>query len=103
MSRHQNLKEILTTLQFAVLTELYDGELSGKTLRAALRKSGVPLEAQVFYLMMKRLMREKLVEGRYDMEGGKKSRFYRMTVLGLLRWEKTSEFYLKRAKILVRP
>jgi DNA-binding PadR family transcriptional regulator len=92
----------ITHLQFLVLRLLKDGEVSGQTIRAGLRRNAVRKSGPAFYQLMARLEDAHLVNGRYDqkvIDGQiKKERRYKLTGKGSKAWAATRAFYAEQVK-----
>lgn len=91
----------LTHLQFAVLSVLCEGEMSGQELRERLGEVFKPKVAAAFYQLMGRLEDERLVTGKYRTEtiGGRpvRERVYEITGGGRAAIEEVREFVLRPA------
>lgn len=91
----------LTHLQFAVLSVLMDGELSGRELRTALAQLGQKHSLAAFYQIMGRMEDGSLVKGRYEqqMVAGVaiKERVYEVTGDGHAAFEASLQFYAERS------
>src|SRR5262245_15817688 len=87
----------LTALQFLILRELLDGELSGRDLRAALNKHGARKTLAAFYQLMARLEDAKFVTGRSETsridDVTITTRFYTLTGSGERAVHRTMHFY----------
>src|SRR6266480_570479 len=98
----------LTHLQFAVLDEIGAAKMSGRELRARLKKNRrINKSGPAFYQLMSRLEEAKYVEGWYDqkiIEGQLiKQRHYRMLGDGIRALNDTRKFYEQRTDGLPVP
>jgi hypothetical protein len=95
----------LTHLQFLVLDLLIESEsgLSASQLRESLNQHGEPRAGPKFYQLMKRLVKEGLIDTwsqSFDVGGGVVNRtYYKQTDLGHTFWYSTLRFYADRLRI----
>jgi len=87
----------LTHLQFAVLNEIGEATMSGRELRAQLKKQGIKKSGPAFYQLMARLEELKYVEGWYTQQIIDsqiiRQRHYRITTGGKNAYDKGRDFY----------
>ena len=99
----------ITHLQFLLLSILGTSEMSGRELRAELRKEGVAKSAPAFYQLMARIEDRKLAAGWYEsreVDGHTvRERMYKLLGAGSAAVDEAHRFYaatpeLARAPIL---
>lgn len=94
----------LTHLQYLVISLLGGGEMSGRDLRAQLKKEGELRTAPAFYQLLGRLEECGLVEGRFEehvIEGQRiKEKHYKVTGAGARAWRGAFDFYSGRSESL---
>jgi DNA-binding PadR family transcriptional regulator len=93
----------ITHLQFFLLTELMDGERTGRFLRERLGEEGHRKSGPAFYQLMARLEDAKFVKGRYNQKviDGQiiKERVYSITGAGVRAIDDVRQFYVARTKL----
>lgn len=93
----------LSTLQFAVMRHLHDGEISGRDLRIHLCQEGISRTPPAFYQLMARLEEAGFVTGRYTQEvvlmQAIKERRYTITPAGQAAWHTTLDFFATRSPL----
>lgn len=89
--------KLLTALQFAVVSSLADGPLSGKELRSRLSSRGIKKAGPSFYQLMHRMVEAGLVEARYFKSQLGDQDYteccYKITAAGIKAHKRTQEFY----------
>ena len=87
----------LTGLQFAAIACLLDGEMSGRKLRAAMKKAKVPMNPPAFYRLMLRLEEADLASGRFKNKtvGAQtvRERLYKITIDGQAALRQAEQFF----------
>jgi DNA-binding PadR family transcriptional regulator len=87
-------------VQFLVLSELLEGEQTGRRIREKLAEAGHPKNGPAFYQFMSRMEDAKLVAGWYDQKIVDsqiiKERAYRITGEGEMALREVREFYATR-------
>jgi hypothetical protein len=89
----------LSHAQFAVLSCLMGGPVSGRAIRESLAEFGIRQGGPAFYQLMARMEDANFVAGSYQQKIVKsqiiRERHYRITAVGRSAWTGTRQFYVR--------